>query len=65
MLLFGDARSPSNGFYEAMGGDKLFAKSGAFHGSYGWRDLQVLLEICRESSTVAQQHLTTPRLPTP
>lgn len=53
MLLFGDARSPSNGFYEAMGGDKLFAKSGAFHGSYGWRDLEVLLGICGESSTVA------------
>jgi ribosomal protein S18 acetylase RimI-like enzyme len=37
MLLFGDAASPSNGFYEKMGGEKLFAKNGEFHGGYGWK----------------------------
>jgi GNAT superfamily N-acetyltransferase len=39
MLLFGDARSPSNGFYEHMGGERLFSSEGEFHGAYGWRNL--------------------------
>jgi ribosomal protein S18 acetylase RimI-like enzyme len=46
MLLFGDAKSPSNGFYEAMGGERLHAANGAFHGGYGWRDLQRLASSC-------------------
>ncbi len=46
MLLFGDAKNPSNGFYEALGAEKLFAKNGEFHGGYGWRDLQKLASIC-------------------
>ena len=46
MLLFGDARSLSNGFYEALGADKLFAVNGEFHGGYGWRDLQRLASLC-------------------
>ena len=46
MLLFGDARNPSNGFYEALGAEKLFSKTGEFHGGYGWRDLQRLVSIC-------------------
>jgi ribosomal protein S18 acetylase RimI-like enzyme len=46
MLLFGDARNPSNGFYEALGADKLFAANGEFHGGYGWRDLRRLVSIC-------------------
>ena len=46
MLLFGDANNPSNGFYEKMGAEKLFAKNGEFHGGYGWKDLQKLLTIC-------------------
>jgi ribosomal protein S18 acetylase RimI-like enzyme len=46
MLLFGDARNPSNGFYEALGADMLFAANGEFHGGYGWRDLQQLASIC-------------------
>lgn len=50
MLLFGDARSPSNGFYEAMGGERLVTESGSFHGSYGWRDLEALVRLCRKSS---------------
>src|SRR5262249_42129513 len=31
MLLFGDARNPSNGFYEALGAGRVFAAHGAFH----------------------------------
>jgi GNAT superfamily N-acetyltransferase len=46
MLLFGDATNPSNGFYEAMGGERLFARSGEFHGGYGWRDLHALVGRC-------------------
>jgi ribosomal protein S18 acetylase RimI-like enzyme len=42
MLLFGDAQNPSNGFYEALGAERLFAANGEFHGGYGWRDLESL-----------------------
>lgn len=42
MLLFGDARSPSNGFYEAMGAHRLYAANGEFHGGYGWSDLRAV-----------------------
>lgn len=46
MLLFGDANSRSNGFYEKMGAEKLFTKKGEFHGGYGWKDLRILLAKC-------------------
>ncbi|HEX5830951.1 MAG TPA: GNAT family N-acetyltransferase [Gemmatimonadaceae bacterium] len=46
MLLFGDARSPSNGFYEALGAERLVSETGEFHGGYGWRDLRRLTTIC-------------------
>jgi GNAT superfamily N-acetyltransferase len=46
MLLFGDATSPSNGFYERFGAERLYAATGEFHGGYGWRDLQTLIELC-------------------
>ena len=39
ILLFGDARNPSNGFYEHLGAERLFSPSGEFHGGYAWRDL--------------------------
>jgi len=42
MLLFGEARNPSNGFYEALGAERLFSTAGEFHGGYGWRDLRPL-----------------------
>jgi len=42
MLLFGDAASPSNGFYEASGGERLYSEQGEFHGGYGWPDLRRL-----------------------
>jgi len=46
MLLFGDARNPSNGFYERLGAERLFSPEGDFHGGYGWRDLRRLVEAC-------------------
>ena len=47
MLLFGEATNPSNGFYESFGAERLYSDKGDFHGSYGWRDLRVLVERCR------------------
>lgn len=47
MLLLGDARSRSNGFYEAMGAEKLYSESGEFHGAYAWRNLRGLAARCR------------------
>jgi ribosomal protein S18 acetylase RimI-like enzyme len=47
MLLFGEATNPSNGFYESLGAERLYSEKGEFHGSYGWRDLRVLVERCR------------------
>lgn len=43
VILFGDAKSKSNGFYEHMGGERQFAPNGDFHGAYGWRDLATSL----------------------
>jgi GNAT superfamily N-acetyltransferase len=47
MLLFGDAKSLANGFYEAMGGERIIGRTGEFHGGYGWRDLHELVRFCR------------------
>src|SRR6185436_17305165 len=46
MLLFGDAASPSNGFYEAFGAERLYSQRGEFNGGYGWRDLSALAARC-------------------
>jgi hypothetical protein len=46
MLLFGDAASPSNRFYEAFGAERLYGDSGDFNGGYGWRDLSKLVAKC-------------------
>jgi GNAT superfamily N-acetyltransferase len=46
MLLFGEAASPSNGFYEKFGAERLYAKGGEFNGGYGWRDLVSLVANC-------------------
>ena len=46
MLLFGDARSRSNGFYEHLGAERLQSPGGEFHGGYGWRDLDALVARC-------------------
>jgi L-amino acid N-acyltransferase YncA len=46
MVLFGIAQNPSGYFHEAMGGERLYAKNGEFHGGYGWPNLQKLISIC-------------------
>src|SRR5215472_10399138 len=46
MVLFGDARNPSCRFWDALGGERLHAPGGRFHGGYGWRDLQRLASMC-------------------
>jgi len=43
MLLFGDARNPSNGFYERLGAERLVSAEGEFSGAYGWRALSVIV----------------------
>lgn len=47
MLLFGDARSVANRFFEHLGAARLLAANGEFHGGYGWTDLEALLARCR------------------
>jgi ribosomal protein S18 acetylase RimI-like enzyme len=49
MLLFGEAANPSNGFYEVFGAERLYSRSGEFHGGYGWRDLHRLVANCEGS----------------
>ena len=44
MLLFGDARSRSNGFYEHLRAERLLSPEGEFHGGYGWRDLTAVAQ---------------------
>jgi ribosomal protein S18 acetylase RimI-like enzyme len=46
MLLFGEARNPSNGFYERLGAERLITSKGEFHGGYGWRDLRTVAAVC-------------------
>lgn len=42
MVLFGTPQNPSCSFYESMGGIRLHAKNGEFHGGYGFPDLNLL-----------------------
>ena len=49
MLLFGDEKNQANKFYEKMGATKLFGNNGEFHGGYGWKDLQKLIDNYSES----------------
>ena len=46
MVLFGTPQNPSCAFHEALGGERLFAKNGEFHGGYAWRDLRQLASAC-------------------
>lgn len=46
MVLFGIPQNPSCAFHEALGGERLYAKNGEFHGGYAWRDLNKLSAIC-------------------
>jgi hypothetical protein len=45
MVLFGTPQNPSCAFHEALGGKKLFAKNGEFHGGYGWQHLEELASV--------------------
>lgn len=47
MVLFGIPQHPTCGFYEAMGGQRLYAKNGEFHGGYGFNDLQKLVALVK------------------
>jgi GNAT superfamily N-acetyltransferase len=46
MVLFGIPQNPSCAFHEALGGERLYAENGEFHGGYGWRDLNEVAAIC-------------------
>ena len=47
MVLFGDADSSANSFYEAHGGVRIYSDQGEFHGGYRWPDLERLIMRCR------------------
>ena len=53
MLLFGEAKNPSNRFYEAFDAERLYGKNGEFHGGYGWRDLRLLVTNCCDGRTTS------------
>jgi len=42
-VLFADPGNPTLGFYDRMGGRRLFDDRGHFSGAYGWDDAQSLL----------------------
>ncbi|QKJ29798.1 GNAT family N-acetyltransferase [Mucilaginibacter mali] len=44
MVLFGTPRNPSCHFHEVMGGRRLYAANGEFHGGYAWDDLMVIID---------------------
>jgi ribosomal protein S18 acetylase RimI-like enzyme len=44
MVLFAEPQNPSCQFFEKLGGHRLYAKNGEFHGGYGWRDIRRLAE---------------------
>jgi ribosomal protein S18 acetylase RimI-like enzyme len=44
MALFSTPQNPSCAFYSALKGEKLYAKNGAFHGGYGWKNIAVLID---------------------
>jgi len=46
MVLFGTPQNPSCAFHEALGGERLFAGNGEFHGGFRWRDLRELASAC-------------------
>ena len=52
MLLFGDALSRSNGFYERLRAERLYSPQGEFHGGYGWRDLSAVAACCGTAGSV-------------
>jgi L-amino acid N-acyltransferase YncA len=57
MVLFGVPQNPSCAFHEAMGGERLIAKNGEFHGGYGWRDLGEVGKSGSPRSEVSSQQI--------
>jgi L-amino acid N-acyltransferase YncA len=53
MVLFGTSQNPSCAFHEALGGERLFAENGEFHGGYRWPDLQTLASRCQVPADLA------------
>jgi L-amino acid N-acyltransferase YncA len=53
MVLFGTPQNPSCAFHEALGGERLFAENGEFHGGYRWPDLQALASSCHVTAELA------------
>jgi len=45
MVLFGDKNNPSCRFHEIMGGKRLYTQTGEFNGGYGWKDLNVIIDL--------------------
>jgi hypothetical protein len=52
MVLFGNSRSPSKGFYADLHAERLYSPRGEFHGGYGWRDLSALAAYCGTAGSV-------------
>jgi GNAT superfamily N-acetyltransferase len=46
IALFGIPQNPSCYFHKSIGGEKLYADNGEFHGGYIWRDIQRLASFC-------------------
>jgi GNAT superfamily N-acetyltransferase len=46
MILFGIPQNPSCAFHETLGGERIFALNGEFHGGYIWTDLPKLAASC-------------------
>lgn len=43
-ILFAELTNPTLGFYDRMGGERLFNDRGQFDGAYGWRDIRLLCD---------------------
>jgi len=43
-ILFAERSNPTIGFYDHMGGERLYDERGRFSGAYAWRDCRTLLE---------------------
>ncbi len=45
-IVFTDPPNPSGAFFEALGAERLRHGAGAFHGGYGWRNLNAVAPEC-------------------
>jgi hypothetical protein len=49
LLRRGRLSTPTLGFYDRMGGERLLNEKGLFDGAYAWRDLETLVTNGREA----------------